>query len=164
MEGALTNRKIGMSLNGKVTKIAFTPKDSVQIKDTGIDYSKFRKERTYWTIKGIYIYYDKPSGIAIAVFGKRVDAIYLFPSKKNYSLLCKNEKIKKYYSSKRWRRYPRLKKAAIDYDFPLPNVVNLTLSRTEVIADCVSLNAEQDKPCQISVSTTAEDLDNDILT
>ncbi|MGI8788783.1 MAG: hypothetical protein ACR2HG_13605 [Pyrinomonadaceae bacterium] len=153
---------------GKITKIVVTPKDSIQIKDTGIDYSKFRKEKMWGSLKHRYAYYDKAAGIAIIVRNDFVESIRFSPSKKNYLLLCDKAETKKYYSSKNWNRYPEMKKTIIDLN-RWADVVNLDLSQTEIIADCDSSDAAKNKSCsdtlkEIKVSVTAFDPENDVLT
>lgn len=155
-------------LEQKVTKVTVIPKDSIQIKDIGIDYSKFRKEEIWGIIKNDYVYHDKSAGIAITTIGDRVETIIFTPSRKDYSLLCDKREVKKYYSSKKWNRYPELKDAILDSNYPA-NVTDLVLSQTEIIADCSLLNTAQDKNCtksekEISVSTTYADPENDVVT
>lgn len=154
----------------KVTKITVTPKDFIPIKDIGIDYSKFRKEkeRLYENRKKAYAYHSKDFGIAIEVYGDTVETIYFVPQKKDYSLLCNSEEVKKYYLGKNWYRQSRIKDAIADSNYP-PNVTELVLSQTEITADCNSINNSQNKNCadnnsKITVSTIAVDLENEVLT
>lgn len=159
-----------------VTEIEVSPKDSIEIKNaaTGlfkgieIDYSKLRKERRYGKTKGRYVYHDKFSGIAVTTRNDVIETISFSPSKKDYSRLCGTEEVRKYYSSKKWNRYPEMKKAIIDYN-EWANVVNLTLDKTEITAHCDSPDTPQSKSCsdgvkKISVSTVAVDPENDVLT
>lgn len=152
----------------KVTEVMIYPKDAIQIKDIGIDYSKFRKEKLWGSRKHDYAFHNKSAGIAIITTYDWVKSVVLLPSAKNYSLLCNNEEVKKYYSSKKWNRDPSMKKAIIDIN-PAANVVSLDLSRTAITSGCASLDPMQNKICsdgvkEIAVSTTAVDPDNDVLT
>jgi hypothetical protein len=152
----------------KVTEITISPRDRIQIKDIGIDYSKFRKESLWGSIKNDYAYHNKAAGIGIFTRGDWVDSIAFLPSAKNYSQLCDKAEVKKYYSSKKWNRYSWLKKAIIDI-FPSANVTALDLSQTEIRIGCDFLDAAQNKNCsdgtkKIAVDTTAVDPDNDVLT
>jgi len=110
----------------KVTEITISPKNYTHIEDVRINYSKFRKEKTWGSLKNRYVYHDKASGIAIIVRNNVVESIEFSPSEKNYSSLCDKKEVKKYYSSKSWNRYPWLKKAIIDIN-RWADVVNLDL-------------------------------------
>ncbi|MGB7209873.1 MAG: hypothetical protein WBD27_14525 [Pyrinomonadaceae bacterium] len=136
---------------GVATSITITPKDSLRKESLGIDFSKFRKQLTDPQRKEIYVLYDKTKGIAVGIFGDRVDAIYLFPTSKEYSRLCDNAEIKKYYASKRWTREPVPKNLIIDYNSPA-NVVGVTLA--PLASD----------PRKFDVVVDAVDPENDILT
>lgn len=134
-----------------VTKIVITPKDKIELPHIGIDYSKFRKERTDWQRKQIYVLHDKPSGIALFMFGSWVETVSLFPSAKHHSQLCDKDEVKEYYASKRWRRDPKFRKYILDYNHPA-DVEDLVVSSDESAAQ------------RLSVVTTAKDPDYDILT
>lgn len=142
----------------KVTKITIAPKTSIKIKDVGIDYSKFRKEVFYINEDRAYVYHKKDLGIAFEVYKNDVQKIYLFPSKKDYSLLCDKERIRKYYSSQKWFVDSESKKRIVHYNAS-PAVTNLILSATEIIARC-DLSASVR---HIAIFTTANDPDNDPL-
>ncbi len=155
-------------VKGKITKVTVVPKDSIQINDIGIDYSKFRKEEIWGSIKYDYVYHDKSAGIAITTIGDTVEKIIFTPSRKDYPLLCDKKEVKKYYSSKKWNRYPELKDAILDSNYPA-NVTDLVLSQTEITDDCNSFDVVQNKNCtksekEISVSTTYADPENDVVT
>ncbi len=159
-----------------VTEIRFEPKARVDIqkagteffKEIGTDFSKLRKEKLWGKTKGRYVYQDKFSGIAIYTRYDAIQSVSLFPSKKNYSKLCNRKEVRKYYSSDGMNRNPEMKNAIFDYNHPA-DVVALELSRTEMIADCDSSDTKQDKihadaVKEISVSATAVDPENDVLT
>lgn len=143
-----------------VTGIYFSPKEFVELKDLGIDYSKFRKERPYRDYKNKFVYYDKKAGIAIMTVGDSVHTVSFSPSEKDFSQLCNKPEVKNYYSSKRWLRDPETKNAAID-DFPPPDVTALDLSRNEItICDLPDKNCAENK---ISVSTTIKNYMGDVV-
>ena len=152
----------------KITRVAVKPKDPTQLKDIGIDYSKFRREEIWGSIENDYVFHDKVSGITITTIVERIEEIIFTPSRKDYSLLCDKKEVKKYYSSKNWNRYPFLKDAILDPNYPA-NVTNLDLSQTEITTTCNSLDATQNKDCfgstkEISVSTTYVDPESDVVT
>ncbi|MGI8669003.1 MAG: hypothetical protein ACR2J3_04045 [Aridibacter sp.] len=158
-------------LGGRVTQISVIPKDFIHIKDlekdTKIDYKKLRKEKMWGRSKGRYVYSDKDLGIAITTRGDFVSQLIFTPSKEKFSMLCDKEEVKKYYSNNNWNRYTWNKLNFDDSNSPA-NVSDLILSRTEIIADCGSLNATENKDClsdtkKISVSTTATDFESDVL-
>ncbi len=151
----------------KVTEVRVSPKDPIEIKNIGIDYSKFRKEALWGSIRNDYAYHDKSAGIAITATDDLVDSIIFLPSARNYSQLCEKEEVKKYYSSKKWNRYPWLKKAGIDV-FPPANVVGLDLSQNEIIIGCDLIDTSQNKSCpdstkEITVFTTVVNPMNSVL-
>ena len=159
-----------------VTQINVEPKGYPKIqkagpeffKEIGKDFSKLRKERLWGKTKGRYDYQDKFSGISIHTLDNVIKSISFFPSKKNYLKLCNRKEVLKYYSHDSMNRDPRLKNGFFHYNQPA-NVTALDLDRTEIIADCDSSNAEQNKPNagavnKISVVTNAVDPENDPLT
>lgn len=153
----------------KVTEIDISPKNSIQIKDFGIDYSKFRKEKEFKNVARQYVYHHKDSGIAFDVRDNEILSISLFPSKNNYQLLCNNEAVRKQFLSKSWfedELKDRFK--IIDKNY-FADVVNLTLNRTEITTDCSSLDSTQNRGCsddikQVAIFTKAVDPENDVLT
>jgi len=58
---------------GVVTEVEVTPKDEVEVDKLGIDVSKYRKERTDWQRKSVYVLFGKPAGIAVSIFEPRVN-------------------------------------------------------------------------------------------
>ena len=148
----------------KVTKISIDPKDNLEIKSAGkdflqkvgIDFSKLQKEKIYEVGKGRYVYYNKTAGIAVTTRGGSISTISFSPPIKDYSRLCNKDEVQKYYSSKKWNRYPEDKKTIFDFN-NAANVVELNLNQTEITAD-------SDDKKQIVVSTIAVDPENDVLT
>lgn len=152
----------------KVTEIRISPKNSIRIKDIGIDYSKFRKERPFKDYKDLYVYHDKKAGIAIMAYGNRIEFIAFTPPEKDFPLLCNKTEVKKFYSDKRWLRDSSMKDSTY-HNFPPPDVVGLDLSRNEIIIGCDSIGKAQNKSCaentkEVSVSTTIINPMNDVLT
>ncbi len=113
---------------GLATEIKITPKYSLKKEDLGIDLTSFRKQRTDPQRKGIYALYDKPGGIAVMIHFDLVKAIYLTPTSREYSRLCDNAEVTKYYKNKRWTRKPVPKNLIIDYNLPA-HVRNVTLTQ-----------------------------------
>ncbi len=151
----------------KVTEISISPKDFINIKDVGIDYSKFRKERLHNDYKKLYVYYDKKAGVAILAYGNRVESVMFSPSEKDFPKLCDKPEVKEYYSNKRWLRDPEMKNATY-HNFPPASVVGLDLSQDEIIIRCDAVNTTQDKNCadsnkKIYISTTVVNPMNDVL-
>jgi len=66
---------------------AFMIKASMQLKDLGIDLSKFKRERASDFGNGIYIFSDE-EGIGITVEGDEITNISLFPAKKYLYRMC----------------------------------------------------------------------------
>ncbi len=154
----------------KVTEIKVSPKNAIQIKNIGIDYSKFRKEREYRNVSQSYVYHNKDLGIAFEVIKSEVKTVYLSPPKENFSLLCDNEVTKKFYSSESW--FDNKLKERFYIDEP-PNlnadVVNLILGASEIYETCPFPNSTKTESCPASVNaitvlTIAKDPENDVLT
>lgn len=151
-----------------VEDIEITPKDSIKIKDIGFDNVKFRKERAYKNVADAYVYHNKGLGIAFDIRENEIQRIYLFPTKQEFSLLCNNEKVRKYYSSKTWFVDSKLKDRIIDYNF-FADVVNLILGASEISETCPLPNLTKTESCPASVNaitilTVAKDPENDVLT
>jgi len=134
---------------GKVGMIFISPKEPLTIDQLGIDYSHFRKEPFYRGRKDHQIYSDKRGGVAITISGDKVGWVVLFPTSARNSLLCNDDKIRKYYSKKEWKRDPQPKYACILINTP-PKIVDLVLEKTEERS--------------ISVGVRATDPENDVLT
>jgi len=135
----------------KVTEIDISPWDNVELGDLGMDIRNFRNERLYRSHKNIRILHNKDVGIAIEVHGTRVRQVFLFPSRKNISLLCNNDFLRKFYLGNKWRRYSEEKQMIVDLNYPA-NVTDLQVTRLE----------GEDRKFQIQV--TAVDSENDVLT
>ncbi len=156
-----------------VTNIEISPSGSFslnEIKKTGIKYSKFQREKSFVNIPRRYVYHDKTLGTAFEIRDNDVLTIYLFPPKQSVLPLCGNSERKKFYSIKSWFVDEPLKDRylSIDRNYPA-NVIDLILSKNELIGDCPPLDSTSSKSCadeikQITVLTKAVDPDNDVLT
>lgn len=146
----------------KVTAISVSPKQYTEIKDIGIDYSKFRKERPRNDYKNLYVYHDKKVGIAIWAYGDGVESVIFSPSEKDFPRLCNRPEVKKYYSSKKYVRDPDMKTATY-HNFPPPDVVSLNLSQSEIVTNCNSVN-ENCSDAKIAVSIEIKNYMSDVLT
>src|SRR5207237_7823023 len=104
------------------------PKDLIKIKNIGIDYSKFKKEKTWGNLKNEYVYHDKASGIAIIVRNDYVSGIIFTPAAQNHPRLCDRKKDEGYSPRKKWKSYEWMKRANFNFNIPV-NVTRLDLSR-----------------------------------
>ncbi len=134
---------------GQVAVIRLGPKDTLLLKDLGIDLKTFRKERFYRSHKNFVVFHNKQLGMAIAVHGDAVDQIVLFPGAAFHYVLCPN--ARKYYAGSKWRRYPEHKQNVVDFNFPA-HVLKLDVSPIT------------DNPGAFRIQTKAEDPENDVLT
>ena len=118
--------KVGL---GKVVKIEIEPKASFLLSELGLDISKFNKERLYRGRKFYNIYFNKSFGMAISVGGDKVQSIIWFPRKQDHGFLCNNDRIRRYYSSNKWRirRGPKL--ICVLMNLP-PNITDILLNPT----------------------------------
>ena len=134
-----------------VTSITIEPKDRLTRESLGLDFATFRKQRTDPQRKRVYVLHNKSRGIAVGVFGERIDALYLFPGSDSHSSLCDKPEVRAYYKSKSWTREPIPKKLIIDYNSPA-HVVGL------------SIIPEEGSSRRFVVLVDSEDPENDILT
>ena len=151
----------------KVTEVEISFENSIAPKDIGVELSKYKKEKVYANLAYAYVYHSKDLGIAFKVYKNKIDRIVFTPSKENYSLLCDNERIKNYYSSKSWF-YDKLKERIYIREHPngFADVVNLNLSLTEITASCNGEGSNQNctnEVKQIFVSAFGKDPENDVL-
>jgi hypothetical protein len=154
----------------KVIKVSITfrSRSEPTIKEIGIDYSKFKKERLYFNKSNSYVYHDKDLGIAFETINNEIQTVYFFPPKKNNSLLCDNKELKTFYSQKSWFVNFKLKHRFRETPNYFADVINLILSQDEVIANCPLDNSTQNKICsdsntKIAVLVSAKDPENDVL-
>ena len=153
---------------GKATEIEISLTTAISLKDSGIDFTNYKKEKEYVNLARAYIYHNKDSGIAFEVYKNKIYKIYLIPSKENYPLLCDTERVQNYYSSQSWFNVD-LKERIYIPGRPLnqpADVVNLNLSLTEITAACDGDGSNQscfNKLRSIFVSTIGKDSENDVL-
>lgn len=153
----------------KVETIKISFKTPIEIKKSGVDFSKYVKERLYANVPQSFIYHKKDEGIAFIVEKNRIVKIYLFPRKNVNLPLCNNSRSGKFYSNKSWFPDSKLKdRFTSDGDyFNYANVTDLNLSATVLTADCP--DNEQTKSCsdevkKISISTFTNVAENSALT
>lgn len=154
---------------GKIIELELNIMESISAQDLGIDFSKLRKEKTFNNSKITYVYYDKKAGVGYELWNGQIATITLRPSAKNYSLLCNNEKVKKFYSSKKWYRGKLKERWYISHPRPTANIVDLILSKEEITVDCETAVPENQQKCgndvQIVVEAKGESPDpTDVLT
>ena len=59
----------------KVEEIEISLENSIKLKNSGIDFSKYKKERKYINLSGAYIYHNKDLGIALDVYKNEINKI-----------------------------------------------------------------------------------------
>ncbi len=153
-----------------VIEIVVSPINSLEFKDLGFDYSKFQREKKFKNLPNEYIYHNKNLGIAVDVKENEVYEVTYFPPKENYSLLCNKDAVRKRYLGESiFADKLKDRIVIIDTRNYVSDVVNLTLNRTEIIADCFNSDVSQIKDCsdnikQIAIFTKAFAPGNDVLT
>jgi hypothetical protein len=155
---------------GKVTFVEISFNEPFRFKKLKYDVSSFRKEQKYANVEDLYVYHNKDLGIAFEVNDGKIETIHLFPTNSYYSSLCENEEteeLKEFYSKESYFRNSELEDRVQDSGHYPANVTNLALSSSEIIIGCS--NAAENKKCsedstEISVTTTAIDSENDVLT
>ncbi len=139
----------------QVKEITVFPTITVRLKDIGINLLNFKKEKVFVNRSDVYLYFDKDKGIAFEVNKNKIQTITFIPSKKNYSLLCENERVKNYYSSKKWSNSELKERIYIrEYPNSPPDVIKLSLSSLEISSNERKL---------MTVSAIGKDLENDVL-
>lgn len=139
----------------------------LKIEDLGFNISNFKKEQEYSNVEDQFIYHNKNFGIAFRIEEDQIEEIFFFPSNSYKSLLCDNEAAKEFYSSDSWFGNTKLEDRNLNIESPPPSVDSITLSANEIIIGCVD-SAESgscvDNNREISVTTSAVDPENDVLT
>lgn len=150
---------------GKAKEIEFSLTTAITLKDSGIDLTKYKKEKEYVNLARAYIYHNKDLGIAFEVYKNKIFKIYLIPSKEKYPLLCDTERVQTYYRSESWFNVGLKERIYIqEYRNLPPDVINLNLSLTEITATCgTERSACLNKVRSIFVSTLGKDPENDVL-
>lgn len=152
----------------KVTSIEISPKNEIQIEDSGIDFSKLTKERHYANYPDSYVYHDRDSGMAFEVNENKIQSIVLFPPKENISLLCSKKAAKKFYLGKSIFGKTKLKDRNLIID-RTSDVIELNLSSNEITISCSKFDSTQNKSCsdssrEISVNAVSTDWETGLLT
>lgn len=152
----------------KVTSIEISPKNKIQIENSGVDFSKLTKERHYANYPDSYVYHNRDSGVAFEVNENKIERIVLFPPKRNISLLCSKKAAKKFYLGKSIFGKTQLKDRNLTIS-PTSDVIELNLSFEEIITSCSNSDSTQSKNCpdgnrEVSVNTISTDPENDLLT
>ena len=151
-----------------VTKVVIIPENDIKVEDFKFDFSNFTKETEDEEYPEDYIYQNEYSGIVFQIEDNEIWKIVLFPSKNNSYLLCENEKANEISSNEK-----RLVDSILEDGITTgcvnapPTVDNVTLSATEIIIGCS--DSAENKSCsdsdrEISVTTVANDRENDVLT
>ena len=152
-----------------VTQITLVFRSPLKPEVLGVDLSKLIKEKQFKNLEKAFVYHNKSEGIAYDVDQGEIEGITFKPGKENYRLLCDKENVRKYYSSKSWF-YEKLKDRLYDGDFfPFAHVTDLTLSVTEITANCSVGDLSPTKSCsddpKIVVETTGGSTNpTDVLT
>lgn len=151
----------------KVIYIVIEPKNSIKLKNTKINFLKYKKEKKYHDINDLYVYYDKEAGRIFTVQKQEIRTIEFVPPAKYYGLMCDEEKAKKLSAtSSIFLDELKVRKGIISC--PVPDISELNLSRTETIASCDSSDSNS-KKCSdgvklISVVVISSNPSNDVLT
>lgn len=154
---------------GKVTFVEISLNKPLKLKKLKYDISSFRNEQKYANVEDLYVYHNKDLGVAFLVNDGKIETIHLFPTNSYYSSLCENEEAedtKEFYSKDSYFGNSKLENRIQEYDVPA-SVTNLALSASEIKIGC-NLTTENKKcveeSAEISVTTTANAPENDVLT
>jgi hypothetical protein len=134
---------------GKAVIVEVLPRENLTLRQLELGGVRLRKGQLYRGRNDYHIYYNKTEGIAVTTYGDYVDSIMFFPSRSSNALLCRDEKIQKYYSKVEWKRDPQPKYACILRNSHA-NVVDV-----EIIDSGARL---------FTIKTSAIDPENDVLT
>lgn len=139
-----------------VTKIEISLENQIKIKDFKFDFSGYTRKTEDST--NSYLLYDEYDGIAFEIEKNKVRGIVFFPSKGDFSLLCKNEETQEFSSNE--KQFIDLFLRGNETSCPVANVNDLLLETSEIIADCGDI--EKRETCkvwnkEISVETTVND-------
>lgn len=141
---------------GKVVRITILPSEDFKVAQLGFDLSKLKKEQTYRYVESRFIYHDKRLGLAVDVDDDEVVEVILFPPIGSKTKPCGNDKAREFVTMKSWFGSTKLKdRLGFSCGNQVANVTALKLSATEITA----LTSKR-----LTVSTTAVDPENDVLT
>jgi len=136
-------------VEGMAVIVAVLPRETLTIKQLDLGGVRLRKNPLYRGRNDYHIYYNKSEGVAVTTIGDRVDSIMFFPSTSSNAILCRDEKIRKYYSKREWKRDPQPKYLCILQNLPA-NVMDVE----------VTPSTER----MFTIKTHAMDPENDVLT
>jgi hypothetical protein len=157
---------------GEVTEIFILLDDSVKPKDLKIDLSKLERlkiDEDDDDEDDDFLYYDKENGISYRVSNGKIEHIKFIPPEKNYPALCNNENVRQFKSYKEWFRN-KTREFWVSYDYrPFANVAELTLSKNEITAYCITKDFPKGEICsedaEIEIAAKGESADpTDVLT
>ena len=156
---------------GKVKSIEISFSDPIKFEDLQLNAVDFLKEQKLANREDDFVYHDKDKGISLFVNEEKIQSIYLFPVKKQKSLLCKNEEatmFREFYSTESYFGNTKLEDRVEIACVPAA-VSDLILDATEITASCSAVDSKQNKNCSTSsriilVSTKPNDSGNDVLT
>jgi hypothetical protein len=152
----------------KAIYIVIEPNNPIKPKNLKINFSKYKKEKKFYDIDDLYVYYDKESGIVFTVNEDKIVRIEFIPPPKYYSLMCDKEKAKKLSVTSSIFEDELKDRNGIPICITA-NVNELNLSRTEIITSCASSSSKESNNCSeeaktIDISTIATDPEGDVLT
>lgn len=150
---------------GKVTEIKISPTKFVKLKKlksellkSGIDFSKFVKEKTYNNREEYFVYHNKKLGIILSAFQDDIREIYFNPTLEQYSLMCDKEKAQQLSSTESIFDIPIEERFQPTGLPAFPGVRKLTLSQTEITESCKNIDATDKSSLEtskiITVSTS----------
>jgi hypothetical protein len=150
-----------------VQSVKISPIDSIDPKEFGIDLTKFRKEQMYKNVPDLYVYYDKDSGISFRTSQGKIDEINFFPQQKYNFLMCDKERAKILSSTE--SLFTEKLRDRIHEERAVASVNKLNISQNEIILNCNSSNAIENKDCSnnpqtINVFTRVNNPNGDVLT
>ena len=141
---------------GRVTRVEIRPNTELQLATLALDLSKFSKEQIYAEVSDALIYHNKETGIAIKVEEGEIDQFILFPAVNKKTKTCRYKSAKEFVSSMSWFGSKKLE------DRQAQSCVNLTANVRDLSLSLDEISALSSK--QITVSVTASDPENDVLT
>ena len=141
---------------GTITRIEISLNVHVKADEINLHISRFTKDPRFPDDDNSFVIHDKSRGVALKTKNGEVQSIILFPSRSKVGKLCREHPdAEDFYSRKSWFSQSRPNDLVCGYENQVANVENLDLSASEVDATRTKL---------VSVTTTASDSENDVLT
>jgi hypothetical protein len=142
---------------GRAISIEIVPEKELKFEDLGYDPSTLFREQFYSNEPDYVIFHDKKKGFGVEVDEGKVEKFILFPALSGKPKACsKNKMAKEFMSSKSWFGKSKLEDRNRVISCPVASVTDLTLNTEEL--------KELGLSKEISVTATAIDPDNDVLT